>query len=107
METKRRLGVLSYPLRLLRGVRLCGQLQLTLDPATRDEIRDALSGNLCRCTGYTKIYEAIEMAAVSLHSGVRLQRDGGMGMGIGLPAGLRDGGEGGASARPRDGGGGS
>ncbi len=30
---------------------------------TRDEIREALSGNLCRCTGYTKIYEAIELAA--------------------------------------------
>jgi len=30
---------------------------------TREEIRAALSGNLCRCTGYTKIYEAIEKAA--------------------------------------------
>ena len=30
---------------------------------TRDEIRDALSGNLCRCTGYLKIYEAIERVA--------------------------------------------
>lgn len=28
-----------------------------------DEIKTALSGNLCRCTGYTKIYEAIQMAA--------------------------------------------
>jgi len=27
---------------------------------TRDEIRDALVGNLCRCTGYTKILDAIE-----------------------------------------------
>ncbi len=32
------------------------------DP-TRDEIALALSGNLCRCTGYTKIFEAVELAA--------------------------------------------
>ncbi|HEX6909683.1 MAG TPA: 2Fe-2S iron-sulfur cluster-binding protein, partial [Longimicrobium sp.] len=30
---------------------------------TRDEIKEALSGNLCRCTGYTKILDAVEMAA--------------------------------------------
>jgi aerobic-type carbon monoxide dehydrogenase small subunit (CoxS/CutS family) len=28
--------------------------------ATRDEIRRALAGNLCRCTGYAKIYDAVE-----------------------------------------------
>lgn len=30
---------------------------------TRHEIRQALSGNLCRCTGYTKILQAVELAA--------------------------------------------
>ena len=29
----------------------------------REEIRQAMSGNLCRCTGYEKIERAIEMAA--------------------------------------------
>jgi aerobic-type carbon monoxide dehydrogenase small subunit (CoxS/CutS family) len=33
---------------------------------SRDEIKEALSGNLCRCTGYIKIYEAVEMAAARM-----------------------------------------
>jgi carbon-monoxide dehydrogenase small subunit len=32
------------------------------DPSD-DEIREALSGNLCRCTGYQKIFDAVRMAA--------------------------------------------
>ena len=33
------------------------------DSPSRDEIRHALDGNLCRCTGYTHIIEAVEYAA--------------------------------------------
>ena len=32
---------------------------------TDDQIREALSGNLCRCTGYAKIFDAVRMAAGS------------------------------------------
>ncbi len=32
---------------------------------TRDEIRTGLSGNLCRCTGYQKIVDAVEAASCS------------------------------------------
>lgn len=33
---------------------------------TREEIRNALRGNLCRCTGYQQIFEAVEEAAEKL-----------------------------------------
>jgi carbon-monoxide dehydrogenase small subunit len=37
-------------------------LQRLPDPSD-DEIREALSGNLCRCTGYEKIFDAVRLAA--------------------------------------------
>jgi aerobic carbon-monoxide dehydrogenase small subunit len=37
-------------------------LEQTPDPSD-DEIREALSGNLCRCTGYEKIFDAVRAAA--------------------------------------------
>lgn len=40
-------------------------LEKSLAP-TREEIKEALAGNLCRCTGYIKIYEAVELAAARI-----------------------------------------
>jgi len=37
-------------------------LERSPDPS-EDEVREALSGNLCRCTGYTKIFDAVRAAA--------------------------------------------
>ena len=37
-------------------------LERSADPSD-DEIREALSGNLCRCTGYAKIFDAVRLAA--------------------------------------------
>ncbi|MGQ0715318.1 MAG: (2Fe-2S)-binding protein [Gemmatimonadaceae bacterium] len=45
------------------GFLLAARALLDANPSpTRDEIKESLSGNLCRCTGYLKIYEAVEMA---------------------------------------------
>jgi len=37
-------------------------LRQTPEPS-RDQIRESISGNLCRCTGYQKIVDALEAAA--------------------------------------------
>jgi aerobic-type carbon monoxide dehydrogenase small subunit (CoxS/CutS family) len=42
--------------------------------AVADELREALSGNLCRCTGYLGIIEAVERAAREMREG-NVQRD--------------------------------
>ena len=46
------------------GVLMSSKALLDHNPhPSRDEIKHALAGNLCRCTGYNKIYEAVEQAA--------------------------------------------
>ena len=46
------------------GILLSGIALLRDHPQpTRAQMQEALAGNLCRCTGYTKIYEAVEAAA--------------------------------------------
>lgn len=49
------------------GFLLAAKELLEKDPNPgREVIKEALSGNLCRCTGYIKIYEAVELAAARL-----------------------------------------
>ena len=49
------------------GFLLVAKELLKMNPEpTREEIKEALSGNLCRCTGYIKIYEAVELAAARM-----------------------------------------
>ncbi len=49
------------------GMLLSGAALLEAHPQpTRDQVKEALAGNLCRCTGYTKIYEAVEAASQRL-----------------------------------------
>ena len=49
------------------GFLLVAEELLKKDPnPSRDVIKEALSGNLCRCTGYIKIYEAVELAAAKM-----------------------------------------
>lgn len=38
---------------------------------TREQIKQSLAGNLCRCTGYIKIFEAVEIAAARLRGETR------------------------------------
>jgi aerobic-type carbon monoxide dehydrogenase small subunit (CoxS/CutS family) len=46
---------------------------------TRAQIAEALSGNLCRCTGYRQIFEAVEAAAERLRGGPGPQARGSVG----------------------------
>jgi aerobic-type carbon monoxide dehydrogenase small subunit (CoxS/CutS family) len=49
------------------GILLTATALLAERPSpTRHEIKEALAGNLCRCTGYTKILDAVELAALRM-----------------------------------------
>lgn len=51
------------------GIIVTAKALLDREPnPTRDEIREALSGNLCRCTGYLQIFEAVEAAAARMRT---------------------------------------
>jgi aerobic-type carbon monoxide dehydrogenase small subunit (CoxS/CutS family) len=46
------------------GILMAAKALLDREPRpTREAVAEAISGNLCRCTGYTAIYEAVEKAA--------------------------------------------
>jgi aerobic-type carbon monoxide dehydrogenase small subunit (CoxS/CutS family) len=59
------------------GILLTAQALLAeISVPTRDEIRHALAGNLCRCTGYTKILDAVELAALRMSTPRREPAEG-------------------------------
>ena len=60
------------------------------DPS-RDEIQAGLADNICRCTGYQNIYDAVKRASDQLDEGV--EADGGVDDGDAQPAGDTDGGD--------------
>jgi len=60
------------------GMVISGEALLIHNPQpSRPEIRLALAGNLCRCTGYQQIVDAIEATAVSRANGSTSQKDRG------------------------------
>jgi aerobic-type carbon monoxide dehydrogenase small subunit (CoxS/CutS family) len=46
---------------------------------SRDEIREALSGNICRCTGYLQIFDAVETAAEAIRTAPNVASPAGAG----------------------------
>lgn len=49
------------------GILVTAKALLDQNPhPSRDQIREAISGNLCRCTGYLQIFEAVEAAIITI-----------------------------------------
>ena len=70
------------------GMIMAAKALLDANPRpTRDEIADALERNLCRCTGYVKVFEAVELAAelMLLEQDVPLSQPGGVGKSVPRP----------------------
>jgi aerobic-type carbon monoxide dehydrogenase small subunit (CoxS/CutS family) len=54
------------------GILMTAKALLEKEPVpSRERIKEAISGNLCRCTGYQQIFEAIEEAARRMHESPR------------------------------------
>jgi aerobic-type carbon monoxide dehydrogenase small subunit (CoxS/CutS family) len=54
------------------GILMTAKVLLEKEPRpSRERIKEAVSGNLCRCTGYQQIFEAIEEAAMRLDESPR------------------------------------
>ena len=53
---------------VIKGMDLVAGLPRTIE-VTSEEIREALSGNLCRCTGYQNIVDAVQRAAAGQAAG--------------------------------------
>ena len=57
------------------GILMTAKALLDREPApSRERIREALAGNLCRCTGYAQIYESIEEAAALMRDAKEVRR---------------------------------
>ncbi len=51
------------------GLLIAAHSLLSVNPdPSEDEIRRELGGNLCRCTGYTKVFEAVQDAAATMRA---------------------------------------
>lgn len=57
------------------GMIMAAKALLDRNPSpTLEQVREGLAGNLCRCTGYTKIFEAVMMAAQSARGAAAQER---------------------------------